>query len=127
MFEQWKTFLGIFQLMAARPRQLSAMSKRHKTVSRTYGGSLCHKCVRSRSVQALINVVHMVEVVLYNSFQTVLRESQGSLLVKCQARDQKVAYLNPGRSGREFSSRELTLCANSFSVPGPPPCYSSGM
>ncbi|XP_076440411.1 large ribosomal subunit protein eL34-like [Babylonia areolata] len=41
-------------LTAARPRQLSAMSKRHKTVTRTYGGSLCHKCVRSRIVRAFL-------------------------------------------------------------------------
>ncbi|XP_013793206.2 60S ribosomal protein L34-like [Limulus polyphemus] len=32
----------------ARPRELSALSKRHKTVTRTYGGSRCGKCVRSR-------------------------------------------------------------------------------
>ena len=50
----------VFQLTAARPRELSAMSKRHKTVSRTYGGTICHKCVRSRSVQALGAVVQMV-------------------------------------------------------------------
>ncbi|XP_077507256.1 large ribosomal subunit protein eL34-like isoform X1 [Amblyomma americanum] len=32
----------------ARPRELSALSKRHKTVTRTYGGSRCGKCVRNR-------------------------------------------------------------------------------
>merc|ERR1711893_524359 len=41
-------------LTAARPRQLSALSKRHKMVSRTYGGSVCHKCVRSRIVRAFL-------------------------------------------------------------------------
>merc|ERR1712154_158325 len=41
-------------LTAARPRQLSALSKRHKTVSRTYGGTVCHKCVRSRIVRAFL-------------------------------------------------------------------------
>merc|ERR1712048_1290864 len=47
-------------LTAARPRQLSALSKRHKTVSRTYGGSVCHKCVRSRIVRIeLLDRVHI--------------------------------------------------------------------
>jgi len=34
----------------ARPRELSRLSKRLKTVTRAYGGSRCHKCVRTRSV-----------------------------------------------------------------------------
>ncbi|XP_074648495.1 large ribosomal subunit protein eL34-like [Tubulanus polymorphus] len=38
----------------ARPKQLMSMSKRHKTVTRTYGGSRCHKCVRSRIVRAFL-------------------------------------------------------------------------
>ncbi|XP_025078301.1 60S ribosomal protein L34-like [Pomacea canaliculata] len=41
-------------LTAARPLELSAMSKRHKHVTRTYGGSLCHTCVRSRIVRAFL-------------------------------------------------------------------------
>ncbi|XP_042908807.1 large ribosomal subunit protein eL34 [Parasteatoda tepidariorum] len=38
----------------ARPRELSALSKRHKTVTRTYGGSRCGKCVRSRIIRAFL-------------------------------------------------------------------------
>ncbi|XP_064621122.1 large ribosomal subunit protein eL34-like [Lineus longissimus] len=38
----------------ARPRELSAMSKRLKHVTRTYGGSRCHKCVRNRIVRAFL-------------------------------------------------------------------------
>ncbi|CAH1794608.1 unnamed protein product, partial [Owenia fusiformis] len=38
----------------ARPKELMAMSKRHKSVSRTYGGSRCHRCVRSRIVRAFL-------------------------------------------------------------------------
>jgi len=38
----------------ARPRELSSMSKRLKTVSRTYGGSRCAKCVRSRIIRAFL-------------------------------------------------------------------------
>lgn len=38
----------------ARPRELSALSKRHKTVTRAYGGSRCAKCVRSRIIRAFL-------------------------------------------------------------------------
>jgi len=38
----------------ARPRELSRLSKRHKTVTRAYGGSRCPKCVRSRIVRAFL-------------------------------------------------------------------------
>ncbi|XP_045213789.1 60S ribosomal protein L34-like [Mercenaria mercenaria] len=38
----------------ARPKELMSMSKRLKTVSRTYGGSRCHKCVRDRIIRAFL-------------------------------------------------------------------------
>merc|ERR1712018_17626 len=37
-----------------RPMQRITMTKRLKTVSRTYGGSRCHKCVRDRIVRAFL-------------------------------------------------------------------------
>ncbi|CAG2179752.1 unnamed protein product [Oppiella nova] len=41
-------------IVYARPRELSALSRRHKTVTRAYGGSRCAKCVRSRIVRAFL-------------------------------------------------------------------------
>ncbi|XP_041364481.1 60S ribosomal protein L34-like [Gigantopelta aegis] len=41
-------------ITAARPLQLMSMSKRHKTVTRAYGGSRCHKCVRERIIRAFL-------------------------------------------------------------------------
>ncbi|GFT27381.1 60S ribosomal protein L34 [Nephila pilipes] len=38
----------------ARPRALSRLSKPHKNVTRTYGGSRCGKCVRSRIIRAFL-------------------------------------------------------------------------
>ncbi|KAK2172738.1 hypothetical protein NP493_934g00048 [Ridgeia piscesae] len=38
----------------SRPMQRCGMSKRLKTVSRTYGGSRCHRCVRERIVRAFL-------------------------------------------------------------------------
>merc|ERR1711860_320983 len=38
----------------ARPLELMSLSKRHKTVTRVYGGSRCHKCVRNRIVRAFL-------------------------------------------------------------------------
>eukprot|EP00179_Madagascaria_erythrocladioides_P028340 CAMPEP_0198340060 /NCGR_PEP_ID=MMETSP1450-20131203/42086_1 /TAXON_ID=753684 ORGANISM="Madagascaria erythrocladiodes, Strain CCMP3234" /NCGR_SAMPLE_ID=MMETSP1450 /ASSEMBLY_ACC=CAM_ASM_001115 /LENGTH=155 /DNA_ID=CAMNT_0044045021 /DNA_START=53 /DNA_END=520 /DNA_ORIENTATION=+ len=37
-----------------RPKQLKSVAKRHKTVSRAYGGSRCAACVRDRVVRAFI-------------------------------------------------------------------------
>ena len=43
-----------------------------------------------------------------------------------RTRDRKVASSNPGKScGRMFFSR-VNLCADSYPVSVPPPCYRSG-
>ena len=52
--------------------------------------------------------------------------SRNSLLIESRTRDQKVASSNPLRSGGVFSSRDLTLCADSYSVSVLFPCYRSG-
>merc|ERR1712087_531597 len=39
---------------AGRPRQLATSSKRQKTVTRAYGGSLCGAAVRSRIIRAFL-------------------------------------------------------------------------
>ncbi|XP_062518381.1 large ribosomal subunit protein eL34-like [Corticium candelabrum] len=41
-------------LPAVRPKKLMSMSRRKKTVSRSYGGSRCAKCVRERIVRAFL-------------------------------------------------------------------------
>merc|ERR1712179_545015 len=46
--------LKLHGLQPARPRKLSTMTKRLKHVTRTYGGSRCHKCVKSRIVKAFL-------------------------------------------------------------------------
>ncbi|EDW81567.1 uncharacterized protein Dwil_GK12136 [Drosophila willistoni] len=38
----------------SRPSERPRLSKRHKTVSRTYGGVLCHGCLRERIVRAFL-------------------------------------------------------------------------
>ncbi|VEU24086.1 DEKNAAC105184 [Brettanomyces naardenensis] len=37
-----------------RPRKYASISKTHKTVSRTYGGSRCANCVKERIVRAFL-------------------------------------------------------------------------
>ncbi|ORZ33601.1 ribosomal protein L34e-domain-containing protein [Catenaria anguillulae PL171] len=39
---------------ALRPRKYATLSKRQKTVSRTYGGSRCAHCVRERILRAFL-------------------------------------------------------------------------
>eukprot|EP00745_Piridium_sociabile_P012441 TRINITY_DN191354_c0_g1_i1.p1 TRINITY_DN191354_c0_g1~~TRINITY_DN191354_c0_g1_i1.p1 ORF type:complete len:132 (-),score=24.18 TRINITY_DN191354_c0_g1_i1:111-506(-) len=39
---------------AVRPYQLKFLKKRERTVSRPYGGNLCHKCVRQRIIRAFL-------------------------------------------------------------------------
>jgi large subunit ribosomal protein L34e len=41
-------------VVPARPREWANMSKRLKTVNRSYGGSRCAKCVRERVVRAFL-------------------------------------------------------------------------
>ncbi|EGR29912.1 hypothetical protein IMG5_146300 [Ichthyophthirius multifiliis] len=38
-----------------RASALSTMSRRQKTVSRTYGGHICHHCVRTRIVRSFLS------------------------------------------------------------------------
>lgn len=37
-----------------RPCERSRLSKRQKTVARTYGGVLCHRCLRERIIRAFL-------------------------------------------------------------------------
>ena len=46
--------------------------------------------------------------------------------VEHRTRDQKVASSIPAGAAEEFSSSELALCADSYSVSVPPRCYRSG-
>merc|ERR1711979_142543 len=41
-------------IKAGRPRQLAQYSKRQKTVTRAYGGSLCGAAVRSRIIRSFL-------------------------------------------------------------------------
>lgn len=41
-------------LAYARPRELTRLSRRRKTVSRVYGGTKCAQCVRSRIIRAFL-------------------------------------------------------------------------
>ena len=49
--------------------------------------------------------------------------------LECQTCDRKVASLNPSGAVGEFIFQSLTsnLCADSYSVSVPSPCYCSGM
>nr|UYR00234.1 ribosomal protein L34 [Plectrocnemia conspersa] len=38
----------------ARPMERSRMSRRKKTVTRAYGGVLCHRCVKERILRAFL-------------------------------------------------------------------------
>ena len=42
------------QIPVLRPLKYMAISKRQKTVSRAYGGTLCAACVRQRIVRAFL-------------------------------------------------------------------------
>ena len=52
--------------------------------------------------------------------------SRDSLLVQHQARGKEVVSSDPRWSGRGIFSQELTLCAASYSVSVPSPCYHGG-
>ncbi|XP_005186523.1 large ribosomal subunit protein eL34 [Musca domestica] len=41
-------------IQPSRPCERSRMSKRLKTVARTYGGVLCHRCLRERIIRAFL-------------------------------------------------------------------------
>ena len=51
-----------FQLPAVRPIKLSKLSKPKKTINRVYGGARCHKCLRQRSVIALLSAWWLVSI-----------------------------------------------------------------
>ncbi|KAL0216724.1 hypothetical protein P9112_008908 [Eukaryota sp. TZLM1-RC] len=40
---------------ALRPREYSRLAKNKKTVSRAYGGSRCHSCVKGRILRAFLS------------------------------------------------------------------------
>uniref|UniRef100_A0A646QG09 Large ribosomal subunit protein eL34 n=1 Tax=Hemiscolopendra marginata TaxID=943146 RepID=A0A646QG09_9MYRI len=60
----------------ARPKQLMSMSKRHKTVSRTYGGSRCAKCVRNRIIRAFLIEEQKIVVKVLKAQQQVTKKKE---------------------------------------------------
>ena len=44
-------------IQPARPMERSRMCRRKKTVKRVYGGVMCHKCVKERSVSLIFNLI----------------------------------------------------------------------
>lgn len=47
-------------IIALRPLKLMSVSKRHKTVTRSYGGHLCGQCLRERYKTCLKDIVDIV-------------------------------------------------------------------
>jgi len=63
-------------IKASRPKERMSMTKRLKTVSRTYGGSRCAKCVRLRIVRAfLIEEQRIVAMVMKSKKSTGATET----------------------------------------------------
>ena len=60
---------------------------------------------------------------------TLFLRREPGLLIHLSARlvIKRLRVRIPARAAEEYSSPESTLCANSYSVSVPPPCYSSGM
>ena len=56
----------------------------------------------------------------------ISHRSRDSLVVDCQTY-RKVASSNPDRNGGEFSSLELTFCADFYLASIPTLCYGSDM
>lgn len=46
--------LSNVKIAPARPRELSRLPKKEKTVSRAYGGSKCGNCVRTRILRSFL-------------------------------------------------------------------------
>jgi len=55
-----------------RPSERSRISKRQKTVARTYGGVFCHGCVRERIVRAFLIEEQKIVKVLSRSPKAVV-------------------------------------------------------
>ncbi|KAL1121983.1 hypothetical protein AAG570_003391 [Ranatra chinensis] len=61
-------------IQAARPMERARICKRKQTVKRSYGGVLCHKCVKERIVRAFL--IEEQKIV-----QKVLKAQQSSVKV----------------------------------------------
>ena len=62
-------------VVPARPKEWMSMSRRLKTVNRSYGGSRCAKCVRERVVRAFL--IEEQKIV-----SKVLKSQQGATVAK---------------------------------------------
>ncbi|KAG9509029.1 Zinc finger protein ZPR1, partial [Fragariocoptes setiger] len=80
----------------ARPRKLSQLSRRHKTVSRVYGGTKCINCVRQRIMRAfLIEEGRLVA--------KVIKQQQ----VGCLKMDELLRYQDSVRESLEQENQRL--------------------
>lgn len=59
----------------SRPSERPRLSKRQKTVSRTYGGVLCHGCLRERIVRAFLIEEQKIVVKVLKAQQATVKGS----------------------------------------------------
>ncbi|CAG5121655.1 unnamed protein product [Candidula unifasciata] len=73
----YKTKLRGVGVRSVRPHKLSALSKRQKTVSRAYGGSLCHK-TKLRGVRSVQRIIRAFLIEEQKSIARVLKAQEAS-------------------------------------------------
>lgn len=68
--------LALRGIPSLRPRAMAKLSKTERSISRAYGGSRCHGCVRSRILRAfLIEEQKIVKAVLKNKAAATTKAS----------------------------------------------------
>lgn len=78
-----------------RPCERSRISKRQKTVARTYGGVLCHRCLRERIVRAFLVEEQKIVKALQNQQRGLLLKQHQQQLQQEQQQQQQRQKQHP--------------------------------
>ncbi|CAG0915644.1 unnamed protein product [Notodromas monacha] len=96
-------------IIAARPREYSRISKTKKKVFRTYGGSLCHKCLRQRIVRAFLIEEQRIVIKVLKAQQGPTRPTEKKKYQCGRVVNQEVFWIRCGRLLRLKMVQRVTL------------------
>lgn len=90
----------------SRPSERPRLSKRHKTVSRTYGGVLCHGCLRERIVRAFLLEEQKIVKALKTQRETVVKPVKKVEKKPVKAATKKPAGKAAGKPGAKAAGKK---------------------
>lgn len=90
----------------SRPSERPRMSRRLKSVSRTFGGVLCHRCLRERIIRAFLIDEQKVVKVLKAAQASTVKAPRPAKIVKPTAKPAAAAPSKTGKGDKKSADKK---------------------